>query len=44
MVGHYPAIQLISRGLLFQRIAAFPLRAYAVLSPVSQGYSPLEGR
>ena len=44
MVGRYPAIKLMSRGLLFQRIAALILRCYAVLAPVSRSYSPLEGR
>ena len=44
LVGHYPTNKLIDRGLLFLRIAAFPFRAYAVLAPVSQSYSPQEGR
>src|SRR5262249_26867605 len=39
-----PPTSIISRGLLFQRIAAFLLRDYAVLSPVSRRYSPLKGR
>src|SRR5205823_13628604 len=44
LVGFYPANKLIGRGLLSQRIAAFLSRAYAVLSPDSQGYSTLRGR
>jgi hypothetical protein len=44
LVSRYPTNKLIGRGLLLRRIAAFPFRAYAVLAPVSQGYSPPEGR
>ena len=43
-----PPTSIISRGLLFQRLAAFQSSlkktAYAVLSPVSRRYSPLKGR
>ena len=43
-MGRYLTNKLIGRGLLLQRLSTFPLRDYAVLAPVSQGYSPLEGR
>ena len=52
LVGHYPANKLIGRGLLFKRqalrspalISGTNRRCHAVLAPVSQCYSPLEGR
>src|ERR1035437_6357692 len=44
LVGSYPNNSLIGRGLLFQRISAFPSQAYAVLAKVSLGYSSLKGR
>ena len=44
MVGLYPTIQLISRGLLSRRFSPFTFRSYAVLAPVSQSYSPPRGR
>ena len=44
LVSHYLTNKLIGRGLLLQRLSTFPFRAYAVLAPVSQGYSPLKGR
>jgi hypothetical protein len=44
LVGRYPTNKLISRGLLSRRLSPFPFRAYAVLAPVSQSYSPPRGR
>ena len=44
LVGRYPTNKLIGRGLLFQRLATFPSRDYAVLAPVSQGYSTRKDR
>src|SRR5208283_617189 len=44
LVGRYPANELIGRDPLFQRIAPLVRRHYAVLAPVSRGYSPLKGR
>ncbi len=40
LVGHYPTNKLILRRPLHRRIAAFPLRAHAVLASVSQRYPP----
>src|ERR1035437_4097408 len=44
LVGSFLSYYLIGRGLLSQRLATFPSRDYAVLAPVSQGYSTLRGR
>ena len=44
LVGRYLTNKLIGRGLLLRRLSAFSSRRYAVLAPVSQGYSPPEGR
>jgi hypothetical protein len=44
LVGRYPANDLMGRTLLPRRTSAFPLRAYAVLAPLSGRYSPPEGR
>ena len=44
LVGHYPANYLMGRTLLPRRLAAFRLRAYAVLAHLSVRYSPPEGR
>ena len=40
LVGHYPTNYLIGRRPLPRRLSALPLRAHAVLAPVSQGYPP----
>ncbi len=44
LVGRYPTNKLIGRGLLPERLTAFPQRAYAVLAAVSSGYPPPQGR
>ena len=43
LVGHYPTNYLIGRRPLPRRLSALPLRAHAVLAPVSQGYPPPQG-
>ena len=43
LVSHYLTNKLIGRGLLNRRLTTFSSRSYAVLAPVSQGYSPPEG-
>ena len=44
LVSRYLTNKLIGRGLLPERLSAFPRRAYAVLAAVSSGYPPPQGR
>ncbi len=44
LVSRYLTNKLIRRGIIHERPKPFPLRAYAVLAIVSNGYSPLLGR